>query len=44
MVIHSSTAIAVVTHFILPSSSLLVMSSNSALFGNVLRGGTSVNV
>ena len=44
MVIHPSITVAVVTHFTSSSSSLLAMSSNLALLGDVLRGGTSVGV
>ena len=42
MVIHPSITVAVVTHFISSSSSILAMLSNLALLGDVLRGGTSV--
>jgi hypothetical protein len=44
MVIHPSITVAVVTHFISSPSSLLVMLLNLALLGDVLGGGTSVDV
>ena len=43
MVIHSPNTLTVVTHFISSSSSLLAMSSNLALLGDIPRGETSVD-